>query len=1682
MTALQTLLATFRNAAVTEREKGTYFEELCIKYLTREATYRDLYSQVWTYADWVKAYPDLGFNARDTGIDLVAKTHGTDEFHAIQCKFYAEGHRVVKADIDSFFTASGKKTFARRVIITTTSNWSDNAEVALYDQHPPVTRIDLNDLENSQIDWSQYNPHNQQPNQPRPDQPEVVLKPKKQLREHQKAALTSVQFGLREAERGKLIMACGTGKTFTALKIAESLAGKGKRVLFLVPSLSLLSQTLTEWTQESDLPLHSFAVCSDSDVGKKKNKGEDDAVQVFAHELRYPATTEPRRLAIEMDKRHDASHMSVVFSTYHSIDVISKAQHGHQLADFDLIICDEAHRTTGATFGGEDESAFVKVHDAHFLRATKRLYMTATPRIYGELAKARADKEDVALCSMDDEGLYGRELYVITFSEAVKRGLLCDYKVIVLAVEESHINRRLQALWKDENNTLKVDDAGKIVGCWKALAKIGTQEELLGDTAPMRKAVAFCQVIETQKGGKTHKVSSKQIASMFQRVVETYQEQEDIEENARLTCEAEHVDGSMNASEKEEKLNWLKAETPANTCRILSNVRCLSEGVDVPALDAVLFLTPRNSQVDVVQSVGRVMRNAPGKQRGYVILPVVIPAGVEPHQALNDNQTYRVVWQVLQALRSHDDRFDAMINKLELAGRDRAKMEVIAITDKIQKKQERSPARKKGDTGKGTFGIGEPVQTYGKKDPKADQHELQFEVGEIERALYAKVVHKCGNRNHWEDWANDIARIARTHIDRIRAILGVPPEESEEGKHFARVTADPANREITAFLAFANELRDDLNDSISDSEIIEMLAQHLITKPVFDALFEGYSFAQHNPMSLAMQGVLDVLQEHQLDKEADTLEKFYASVRLRAEGITNAEGKQKIVVELYDKFFRNAFPKMTERLGIVYTPVEVVDFILHSINHILHTEFGQTLGSKGVHILDPFTGTGTFITRLLQSGLIKPDELPYKYKNEIHANEIVLLAYYIAAINIEAVYHGIVGGDYQPFEGICLTDTFQLYEKEDLVDQILVKNSARRKRQKTLDIRVIMGNPPYSIGQASANDNNQNVTYPHLDQRIADTYASKSVMTSVKNLYDSYIRAIRWASDRIGNAGVIGFVTNAGFLESTSSDGMRKCLAEEFSSIFVLHLRGNQRTSGELSRKEGGKIFGSGSRAPIAVSLLVKNPDAKEHGRIFLHDIGDYLSREDKLEIISAFASIAGVTEIKGWQAITPNPHGDWLGQRDNSFSNYIVLGDKKGEAEKLFENFSLGVATGRDAWCYNSSKKSVASNIIRMINFYHNEVVRFNKANTGLDKKTREVNLEGFIDTDATKISWTRSLKSDLAKDRSFTFEENCLTTSLYRPFTKQWIYFNRGFNEMVYQVPRIFPNDCTKNIAIMVKGNWRGDGFPALMIDSVVCLQPDGGAQCFPMYLYELVEESDHIFFDGTGDLFATKSNKPFACKNTYTRKDAITDEGLRHFLNAYPGENISKEDLFYYVYGLLHSPDYRERYADNLSKELPRIPAVRTARDFWHFSKAGRALAELHLNYETVNPYPVKIEVSGKTPLTDADYRVEKMKYGRSSQKGAGKDKDLTTLIYNHRITLTGIPLEAYAYVVNGKPALDWVVERQCVKTDKDSGIVNDANDWAIETMHNPKYPLELFMRVITVSLETMKIVNGLPKLDI
>ncbi|WP_455474838.1 DEAD/DEAH box helicase [Bartonella sp. B30(2025)] len=1639
---LQSLLRTYRDEARTEREKGTYFERFSLAYLTHDPLQLKQYEKVQTFKDWAH---ENGWDGRDTGIDLVAKIRDEDGFAAIQCKFYDAAYRIRKEDIDSFIASSGKAPFKRRVVIDSTVNaWSENAEAMIRGQAIPVIRISLSDMQKSPIHWKIFAAKGK-----------IILDDKKKLRPHQLEALHCVRAGLAEADRGKLIMACGTGKTFTSLKIAEDLAGKGKFVLFLVPSLALMSQTVREWTTDAEIRLRSFAVCSDTQVGKRR-KNTHDIAEIDIFDLAFPATTDAAKLS-ERVKGGVADEMTVVFATYQSIQVIADAQKYYGFPTFDLIICDEAHRTTGATLTGEDESNFVKVHSNDVICAKKRLYMTATPRIFGDNAKSRANETNVVLASMDDEKLFGKTLFYRGFSWAVQNGLLTDYKVIVLAMDEKLVSSAVQNRLSDIDSELVLDDATKIVGCYKALTKQDVKADVGTDLYPMHRVLAFCKDIR----------SSKLVRDEFSAVIKEYLDytnKEETEKGSCLECEVKHVDGTFNVKDRGALLDWLKADIDNNVCRILTNARCLSEGVDVPALDAIIFFNPRKSQIDVVQAVGRVMRRFEGKKMGYVILPIGISSDIPVEQTLNNNEKYRVVWQILNALRAHDDRFNSTINKASLGQDVSSMIEIIGVTQSTELQAvtavvENLPVRSQPERS----GIGTPEYDHVITDMV--QGELSFSVNELSRAIMAKIVKKCGTRDYWEDWASNIAEIAKNHITRLTGIL-----------------AEPDTKVRQAFDKFIAELRDDLNYTITEADAIEMLAQHIITRPVFQVLFEEYKFTRENPVSRAMQRILDVLDGANLNKESKDLESFYASVKLRASGITDPQAKQNLIVELYDKFFRYAFPRTVEKLGIVYTPVEIVDFIIHSVNEILQDEFGQTLGSSGVHIMDPFTGTGTFITRLLQSGLIKPEEMKHKFCHEIHANEIVLLAYYIAAINIETTYYSLMGGDYVPFKGICLTDTFQLYEQEkDLMSDLMMDNSTRRSRQKELDVRVIIGNPPYSTRQKSENDNAQNISYPKLDRRIRETYAALSKATSVQVLYDSYIRAIRWASDRIKDCGVIGFVTGSGYAKKLAMDGLRKKLNEEFSSIYVLNLRGdirkNMMSKGEA--QEGDNVFGNGSMTGIAVTLFIKNPNISKDCKIYYYDIGDNLTKKEKLCELKRLGSVGGIKCEHGWRLIKPDEHGDWLDQRNSDFEKFLALGDKKSNDKKLFKSFSCALVTSRDAWAYNFSRDALATNMSNMITFYNGEVERFNAAHLHSDSKVRTNAVNDFVNTDAKKISWSYALKKQVARGKVFKFKDTCLVQSFYRPFTRQWLYYDRIFTENTYQMPRIFPLEkVVENRVIQIAGKGARSGFSVLMTKDLPDFAGMENGQCFPRYIYENVESLDNEE-GGQVHLFANfaKESKTAGLQ----RRDALTDEGLAYFKAAYPGEIITKDDLFFYVYGILHSKDYRVRYAHNLSKQLPRIPTVKKVEDFWTFVTAGRRLGYLHMNYEEVEPYPVTYKQGDPSTWIIPDevnfYRVETMKF--AGKRGA---LDKSTVIYNAHITMQNIPLEAYDYIVNGKPALEWVMERQVIKTNKASGLVSDANRYAVETVGNPAYPLELFQRVITVSLETMKIVRNLPKLEV
>lgn len=1598
------VLSKYRAISFSERDKGDRFERLMQAFLQTVPWYEGKFRHVWLWREFPYR---KSFGGKDTGIDLVAQTVEGD-FWAIQCKCYDEKARIDKPAVDSFLATSSKQfvndqlqttSFALRLWISTTNKWGSEAENTIHNQEPLVQRISLADLENAPVDWAVLD---------KGISGSGARLSKKSPRPHQEKAIAAFHEHFLNGERGKLIMACGTGKTFTSLKIAETETdGKGL-VLFLAPSIALIGQTLREWTAESSDPIFPICVCSDPEVSKSKKKNDDDTDGYSVTDLAFPASTRVTDIVrqLRLAEKFHKDGLIVIFSTYQSIDVIAKAQKEfHQ--DFDLIICDEAHRTTGVTLKDEDDSAFVKVHDNSFIQAKKRLYMTATPRLYAEESKKKAQDAEAYLCSMDDEAMYGPEVFRIGFGEAVDKNLLTDYKVLVLTLSESQIPAALQTAVADRSKEIDTDDASKLIGCINALSKRMLIDEGLlkaSDPSPMRKAVAFCQSIKI----------SKKISSVFNGFKDSYYDSLTPDERKELVgVAAEHVDGTMSATTRDEKLGWLNASpSDGDECRILTNVRCLSEGVDVPSLDAVMFLSARNSQIDVVQSVGRVMRVAPGKKFGYIIIPVLIPSNVSPEEALNDNKRFAVVWTVLNALRAHDDRFSATVNKIEL---------------NHHKPSEGGSVLVGGIADGSSDGDGDGKSSSG--DGKGSPIQLPLpQIQELQNAIYARMVQKVGNKRYWEQWAADVAQIAQRYMERINRLIAAP------GPH------------KTAFDDFLEGLRKNINPSVTPGEVVEMLAQHLITKPVFEALFENYSFVRNNPVSQALQGMIDLLEEQALEKDTLILTRFYESVKLRVSGIDNAEARQRIIVELYDRFFRTAFPLTVEKLGIVYTPIEIVDFINRSVADILQAAFGRTLSDENVHVLDPFAGTGTFIVRMIQSGLIAPKDLPRKYAAELHANEIVLLAYYIASINIENAYHATQGEDapYTPFNGICLTDTFQLGETDDLnwlYAAVLPQNSERVQALQNTPIQVIIGNPPYSVGQKSANDDAQNQSYPRLEQRIASTYAAQSAATLKNSLYDSYIKAFRWASDRLDkrHGGIIAFVSNGYWLDGNAMDGFRKCLEAEFGAIYVFNLRGNQRTSGETSRREGGKIFGSGSRTPIAITVLVKKPGHTGKALIQYYDIGDYLSREEKLATIAKKRSI--LNPAMNWTHIRPNAHGDWLNQRNDIFGSFIPLGDKKDKENKqTFFNpvYSNGLATSRDAWCYNFSHKKLQQNIQSTIDYYNSMV-------------------ESSRDTpvlDTTRISWSRAFQNDFQKKRTKTFAASAVAQAVYRPFCKQYAYFSAELNEIVSQIPKLFPSQETKNLVICLPGiGGRWVEFSPFMVNNIPDLHlHNDGTQCFPLYYYEKKSVYQPTLFD--------------SAKEEYTRKDGITNFILERCRGNY-GPKVTKEDIFYYVYGLLHSPDYRRTFAADLKKMLPRLPLMEKPADFWSFSKAGRALAELHLNYETQPAHP-DVVVTG---AEQGKFRVEKMRFPDKQDK--------TSIEYNPWITIAHIPQEAYAYVVNGRSAIEWVMERYQIRTDKASGITNDPNDWA-EEQGKPRYILDLLLSVITVSVETVKIVNGLPGL--
>ena len=1645
---------------------GIAFEKLMVNYFRTDPTLKAQFDEVYRWSDW-----KYNGGAPDTGIDLVARRIDDGTWVAIQCKFYMPTTRLAKADLDSFFEASGRsfttesgpEHFGSRIIISTTDHWSSHAEEALANQLIPTSRIGTAAIAESPINWDvafpgseiQINLSQRETFEPRP---------------HQQEAIDSAMAGFVTHDRGKLIMACGTGKTFTALRLAERVAeenGGKARILFLVPSISLLSQTLKEWTAQGRLDMRTFAVCSDSKVSRK-------AEDIATYDLEVPVSTNGAEIAKRFECGKRAKGLHIVFSTYQSLPAVHEAQQ-QGLDDFDLVICDEAHRTTGITLAGEDASNFVRIHEADYIKATKRLYMTATPRLYDDSVKGKAQDHSAELASMDDEAIYGPEFYRLGFGEAVEKGLLTDYKVLVMTVDESVA---ADAINRNQNSQINLTLASAMIGAWNGLAKrSGSLQGKKGgfeeDAEPMPRAVAFARDIKT----------SQAIADSYPQLVNTHREL--LEEKAVLndvslhnvdvSISAQHVDGGMNALERGTKLSWLESPAVDQHTRVLTNARCLSEGVDVPALDAVIFFNPRNSMVDVVQSVGRVMRKSEGKDYGYIILPVAVAPDVSPAQALNDNVRFKVVWQILNALRAHDDRFNAKVNSIALNETNPAEELPIEVDHIGKKDSQKTGSDTDSESASATDAISEAeADSVKNPQPLADNDELTqqlvlFSLEEWQEAIYTKLVDKVGTRTYWEDWADDVATIAENQITRIKALV--------DG-------ADATLR--TEFDSFVEGLRNNLNDGISEEDAISMLSQHLITAPVFNALFENHDFITHNPVAQVMEKMVKALSEANLDTETESLEKFYESVRVRASEVSSASGKQQVIKELYERFFQKAFKKQAESLGIVYTPVEIVDFILRAADDVSKKHFGKGLSDEGVCILDPFAGTSTFTVRLLQSGLIKPEDLARKYANELFATEIMLLAYYVSAVNIETTYNalreeaalrnGEPAPEYVPFANIALADTFQIHEEGDIPDlHIFQENNATIERQKNAPINVVIGNPPYSAGQKSANDLNANLKYPSLDKRIAETYAAKSTATNKNSLYDSYLRAFRWATDRIGDQGVVAFVSNGGWIDGNTGDGVRLSMAEDFTDLYVFNLRGNMRNSNW--RDEGGQIFGGGSQTTIAIAIGVKDP-TKTDFKLQYVQTPDGASREEKLSLIDSSS-----LESLEWQEIIPNKAGDWLTQRSQEFETWPIIGDKKGNGTKFFAVYSRGLSTSRDAWAYAQTQDQLVSQLTTLTDCYAEATVAFQEwiATQGITKP-KEGDVTKFLQqhpqfADTKRIAWNRTLKNYSAKATDIAVEPGHVYRSLYRPFTSQNVYFEQKLNDMTYQLPSMFPTPAHQNIGIIGTAAADRAKFATIVSDQIIDLNFWGvPGQLFPRFTWAPVEVKDSGLF-GEGNVIKQGEVSVYGqvgeVEDGYVRVDNITEEIKQIYRDAL-GVDITGDDIFHFVYGKLHDPDYRNQYAADLKKMLPHIETPSSRAEFDKFAAAGAQLMDLHVNYESMEPWPLDIQVKGDENDRET-WRVLKMKWAKRKDPETGKNvNDVTKLIYNKKVTIAGIPRAADEYMLGSRSAVAWLIDRYQVKKDRASGIVNDPNDWA-EEVGNPRYIVELIGRVVRVAMDTLRVVD-------
>jgi predicted helicase len=868
--------------------------------------------------------------------------------------------------------------------------------------------------------------------------------------------------------------------------------------------------------------------------------------------------------------------------------------------------------------------------------------------------------------------------------------------------------------------------------------------------------------------------------------------------------------------------------------------------------------------------------------------------------------------------------------------------------------------------------------------------------------------------------------------DIVDALRDMMVKQGKENKNY-----------VEARDKFLEHCKQDINPDFTVDDVREMMIQHILTEEIFNAVFDETQFHRENNIARELDKVIDTFFIGDTRRNTlDSIRHYYNVISNAARNIPDHHEKQKFLKVIYENFYKTYNPKAADRLGVVYTPNEIVNFMIESTDYLLQKHFGKTLADKNVEILDPATGTGTFICDIID--YIPKQYLPYKYKNEIHANEVAILPYYVANLNIEYTYKQKMGY-YEEFPNLCFVDTLDNTTALKYTGQqtqlfgFSSENTERIKRQNQKKISVIIGNPPYNANQLNENENNKNREYPSIDKRIKDTYIRESTAQKTK-LYDMYARFLRWASDRVAENGIVAFVSNNSFINSRTYDGFRKIVAQEFNEIWIIDLKGNATTSGEQRKKEGGNIFSDLIRVGVSVYFLIKN--GKDTGcKLFYNAVQDYARAIEKKEYLRAnnFKTLT-------FQKIVPDKKNNWINLVENDFFTLVPAIDKdvklRRKKEAIFELYSLGVVTARDEWVYDDSTDSLKEKLKFIIQVYNNDVVR-------LSGKTQKKELRNEVNY---SIKWSRAIKNELNRGTRFKLEEKNIIESSYRPFVTKQLYFDRHLNEMQYQLPKVFfgPN---KVIA-----------FRCVTAESLVLLSTD---KIFD-YAYLKI---------GNGGTFSIPFYKYDESGNAYLN---ITDWGLEQFVNHYNNKKIKKEDIFHYVYGVLHNPAYRKKYELNLKREFPRIPFY---KDFWQWAKWGKQIMDLHINYEEAKPFQLKRidekpkekkekqkeffpKVKEPEPMFGIKPKI-KVKLKADKQTGAIEIDEITRL--------KGIPKEAWEYKLGNRSALEWILDQYKEKKPKDKTIAEKFNTYRFADYK--EHVIELLKKVTTVSVETMKIIRAM-----